>query len=199
VFIQNLRASTADCHKQLELNNLSQALLSNSVNKTIYCSYLIQLYSFLKGFEQYVYPELERYFFNIKDRKKALFIEEDLKTIDISIDGRNLLEEAFFRKTYSDIFLAAGALYVLEGSTLGGQIIVKHLQKAMPAGFGNAAYFSGYQQKTGSMWKEFLNELTALPQSVLEEEKIISGAIATFKILDGLLSKNNENILAYEN
>jgi heme oxygenase (biliverdin-IX-beta and delta-forming) len=191
MFIQNLRASTADCHKQLELNNLSLALLSDNVNENIYCIYLARLYSFVKGFEQFVYPVLSDHFLNINDRKKAHFIEEDLKALDITVEKHTLLEEAFFSNTYSDIYLAAGALYVLEGSTLGGQIIVKHLQKAMSSGIVNAAYFSGYQQRTGSMWKEFLQQLTALPQSPLEEQQIVTGAIATFKIIDGLLSNNN--------
>ncbi len=199
MFIQNLRASTAECHKQLELNGLSQALLSNNVSETIYCSYLIQLYSFVKGFEQYAYPELGLYFLNIHHRKKAHFIEEDLKAHDITIDKLTLLEDSFFRDTYPDVYLAAGALYVLEGSTLGGQIIVKHLQKAMPPSFVNAAYFLGYKQRTGSMWKDFLQQLTALPQSTLQEQQIIKGAITTFKIIDDLLSYNNEKILANEN
>ncbi len=199
MFLQNLRASTADCHKQLELNNLSLALLSDTVNENIYCTYLARLYSFVKSFEQFVYPALSNHFLNIYDRKKALFIEEDLKALDISIDIGTPLEEAFFRNTYPDVYIAAGALYVLEGSTLGGQIIIKHLQKAMPAGFVNAAYFSGYQQKTGSMWKEFLQQLTALPQSTQQEQQIITGAITTFKIIDGLLSNNNEKVIVYEN
>jgi heme oxygenase (biliverdin-IX-beta and delta-forming) len=59
MFIQNLRASTADCHKQLELNNLSQALLSDNVNENIYCIYLARLYSFVKSFEQFVYKIID--------------------------------------------------------------------------------------------------------------------------------------------
>jgi heme oxygenase len=199
MFIQNLRASTAECHMQLEQNNLSQALLSKNVNETIYCSYLIQLYRFIKGFEQYVYPQLDQSFLNIYGRKKAHFIEEDLKAINIAIDKHTLLEEVFFRDTYPDVYLAAGALYVLEGSTLGGQIIVKHLQKAMYPHFVNATYFLGYQQRTGTMWKEFLQQLTALPQSTQQEQQIIIGAIATFEIIDGLLSINNEKMKVYGN
>ncbi len=199
MFIENLRASSADCHKQLELNSLSLALLSDTVNQSIYCTYLARLYRFVKGFEQYVYPELGQYFLNINDRKKAQFIEGDLKAHHIAIDKDTLLEEALFRDTYTDVYVAAGSLYVLEGSTLGGQIIVKHLQKTMPSGFVNTAYFSGYQQRTGSMWKEFLQQLTALPQSKQQEQQIISGAITTFKIIDGLLSNNNEKVIAYEN
>lgn len=194
MFIQNLRTATADCHKRLELNSLSLALLSDNVNGKIFCKYLVRLYSFVKGFEQYVYPILSHHFLNINDRKKAFFIEEDLKAFNIAIDKDTLFEEAFFSITYPDVYVAAGALYVLEGSTLGGQIIMKHLQKAMPRGFANSAYFSGYQQKTGSMWKEFLQQLTALPQSTLQEQEIITGAITTFTIIDGLLNNNNENI-----
>ncbi len=198
MFLQNLRACTNDCHKKLELNSLSVALLSNTVNENIYCTYLTRLYNFVKGFEQYVYPPLSPYFINIGDRKKAHFIEEDLNTQQCVIDKHTLLEEAFFKETYTDVYLAAGALYVLEGSTLGGQIIIKHFQKHMPSAKVNAAYFSGYQQRTGSMWKEFLQQLTALPQSTQQEQQISTGAIITFKIIDGLLSKNNEKIIVYE-
>jgi heme oxygenase len=156
------------------------------------------LYSFVKGFEQYTYPKLSQHFLNINDRKKALFIEEDLKALGIAFEKHTLLEETFFRDSYSDVYLAVGALYVLEGSTLGGQLIVKHLHKAMPSGFVNTAYFSSYQKKTGSMWKEFLHQLTTLPQSTQQEQQIIKVAITTFKIIDGLLS-NNEKIIGYEN
>lgn len=38
------------------------------------------------------------------------------------------------------------------------------------------------------MWKEFLQQLTALPQSDFEEQQIITGAINTFKIIDSVLS-----------
>lgn len=49
------------------------------------------------------------------------------------------------------------------------------------------------------MWKQFLQELIELPQSTVEEQQIITGAISTFKIIDKLLSNNNEKLLAYEN
>ena len=198
MFIQNLRAATANCHKQLELNNLSLALLNDSVNEEIYCTYLLRLNSFVQEFELFIYPLLSQHFLHINERKKALFIVEDLKAHPIAINKHIILEEAFFRDTYSDVYLAAGALYVLEGSTLGGQIIVRHLQKTLAPGFKGSAYFSAYQHKTGSMWKEFLQQLTALPQSDFEEQQIISGAIKTFEIIDRLLSNVPQKVTAYE-
>jgi hypothetical protein len=56
--------------------------------------YLIQLYSFVKGFEQYVYPRLDSHFFY--NRKRKYFIEEDLKALGIQLINIGLLKEAFF-------------------------------------------------------------------------------------------------------
>jgi len=198
VFIQNLRASTADCHKQLELNSLSLALMSDNVNEDIYCNYLNHLYSFVKGFEEFVYPILSNYFLNISKRKKAFFIEEDLKEYSFSTKEITLIQEQFFREIYTDIYTAAGAMYVLEGSTLGGQIIIKHLQKTLAPSFKGSAYFSAYHHTTGSMWKEFLQQLTALPTTDSEEQKIITGAIKTFEIINTILSNISPKITMYE-
>ena len=60
-------------------------------------------------------------------------------------------------------------------------------------------YFSLVATKTGSMWKEFLQKLTAMPQSTLEEMLIITGSNTTFKIMNDLLSNNNKKITADEN
>ncbi|UOQ78251.1 hypothetical protein MUN84_06595 [Hymenobacter sp. 5516J-16] len=48
-------------------------------------------------------------------------------------------------------------MYVLEGSTLGGQVIARQLAKAnIPA----RAYFSGHAEQTGPLWKTFVGLLT---------------------------------------
>ena len=51
---------------------------------------------------------------------------------------------------------ALGVLYVLEGATLGGQIIAKHLSQrlAIEAGTGGA-FFHGYGDATRAMWTVF--------------------------------------------
>jgi heme oxygenase len=57
-----------------------------------------------------------------------------------------------------------GAMYVMEGSTLGGQYIADHVEKSLglQPGSGNA-YFRGYGLRTGAMWKQFQAQLTELP------------------------------------
>jgi heme oxygenase len=49
-----------------------------------------------------------------------------------------------------------GAMYVMEGSTLGGRVVARHVERVLnlSAGLGDA-YFCGHNEQTGTMWKEF--------------------------------------------
>jgi heme oxygenase len=80
-----------------------------------------------------------------------------------------------------------GCLYVLEGSTLGGQIISRHLQAALGLGPDNGgAFFRGYDLDSGPMWKVFR---TAVPLAVTIEEhdRTVSAAKETFHCLHAWL------------
>lgn len=51
---------------------------------------------------------------------------------------------------------AFGSLYVIEGSALGGQVIVPRLQRDLGlTPDGGASYFYGFGERTGGMWREF--------------------------------------------
>jgi heme oxygenase (biliverdin-IX-beta and delta-forming) len=79
-------------------------------------------------------------------------------------------------------------MYVMEGSTLGGQYIARHVEKTLhfTPGQGNA-YFRGYSERTGELWREFKSLLTALPET--DSDTVIASAKATFAVFrDRLLS-----------
>lgn len=63
-----------------------------------------------------------------------------------------------------------GALYVVEGSTLGGQFIARHVETALglSPGEGNA-YFLGYGEQTSARWREVKAALAEAPDGWLEE------------------------------
>ncbi|MBC7548517.1 MAG: biliverdin-producing heme oxygenase, partial [Polaromonas sp.] len=78
-----------------------------------------------------------------------------------------------------------GCLYVLEGATLGGQIITRHLHASLgltPQSGGS--FFSGYGPHTGSRWKEFCAHLTAFAAQLDSDAEIVDSANATFDSLD---------------
>jgi len=50
---------------------------------------------------------------------------------------------------------AVGSLYVMEGSTLGGQLIARELAGAAWLPAGGVTYFHPYGPRTGGMWRSF--------------------------------------------
>jgi heme oxygenase len=74
---------------------------------------------------------------------------------------------------------ALGALYVLEGSIMGGSIIVQMLQKG---GVNQGvSFFSGYGEATGMMWGNFIAVLNQNATNEKQEAEAIRAANDTFK------------------
>lgn len=80
-----------------------------------------------------------------------------------------------------------GCLYVIEGATLGGRIITRHLQ----AHFGitpasGAVFFDGYGATTGSHWKAFCAVVTDHADRVAtaaDRQQMVQSAAQTFDSL----------------
>jgi heme oxygenase len=74
-----------------------------------------------------------------------------------------------------------GCMYVLEGSTLGGQIILRHLNEALGVTEGNGgAFFSSYGPELSRRWKEFREAVALDERAVREADAIVASARATF-------------------
>jgi len=79
---------------------------------------------------------------------------------------------------------AFGCLYVLEGATLGGRIIARHLAGTL--GFSadsGASYFSAYGDRGGSMWKAFQAAMSSFAEQSADSDAIVASAVATFDAL----------------
>jgi heme oxygenase len=89
--------------------------------------------------------------------RKAEWILDDLKTLGQPVNNLPLYHPAFSIQSNA---AALGALYVTEGSTLGGKVICKmiatNLGKTNMEGF---KFFNGYGNETGGHWKKFLQVL----------------------------------------
>jgi len=110
-------------------------------------------------------------------RRKTPLIEEDLRVLEVARPAWIGATFAFMR---SDLDFALGCLYVLEGATMGGQIISRHLAKLGIGPSNGGLFFNGYGAKTGEMWKSFQ---TAGTNYCVTEDQIteaVSGAKQTF-------------------
>lgn len=109
-------------------------------------------------------------------QKKLPWLEDDLMAMGVGLPSVSGEIQA---PPQGEAALA-GMMYVLEGSTLGGQVILKGLNKnGVLIGLPNR-YYSGYGQLTGPKWRMFLEILEAVVQPN-EVALAVEGANFTFK------------------
>ena len=200
IFLQRLRSKTANSHQLIEQNSASQLLISKKVTIAQYAHYLKRLYGFVYGFEKMVFPILEHNpFLQLNERRKSHFIQADLALLNQTA-AQPYVSDEIFSIHYPTAAAAFGGMYVLEGSTLGGQIISKHLSKILGAAVaGKTTYLSAYASQTGTMWKSFLQLLCEAAASNNNEDEIIASAVNTFSLLNNCLSEHSCKIARNEN
>ncbi len=73
-----------------------------------------------------------------------------------------------------------GAVYVMEGSTLGGRFLARHVEESLglEPGVGDS-YFQGHEEDTGWMWHEILDKISAIPE--VDAALTVAAAKRTFE------------------
>ena len=171
--ISRLRHETAGDHEVVEgLMPLMQQELG--ANEYIAC--LGRMYGVVAAWEEQAYREAPGWLReNLAERKRLGLLDSDLAYF-----GHAPSEARATVPAIEDVPSLLGAMYVMEGSTLGGQQIARHVERCMglTTGFGNA-YFVGYGDQTGRRWKEFCLMLeTKVPES--DAGAVVRGAKAMF-------------------
>jgi heme oxygenase (biliverdin-IX-beta and delta-forming) len=108
----------------------------------------------------------------------------------IGILGQELLPDPAARFDLSTPAEAFGALYVLEGSSLGGRVILKELKRGSVslAGLG---FLDPYGFNTGPRWRSFLAILEREVQSGEQQSDAVTGALNTFAFAKSCLCKES--------
>ncbi len=177
VFLKELRQRTAAAHEALEALPLSQRITDPDLDRADYISYLQVMQHVVASMELVLHPLLKDILTDIDTRSKTAWTTGDLAALGAS---ENPYPPFTFPFPPVGLAYGLGAYYVLEGSTLGGRVILKSLPQALIAD-GATAYFEGYGAETGSMWKRFLEVLSGYAaESPMEAAGIINGAEDTF-------------------
>lgn len=165
-----LKEQTNEIHKSLEELPLLKKVVSPDITKDEYCALLNGFYRLHRIYETGLHNYDGPIISNYEERCKLHLLEEDLNELDMVILERN--EQIKFTKEAQVL----GAMYVMEGSTLGGQYIVKNLNQVFPEYSHN--FYNGYGAETGKYWKEFKTYLDDFEES--EHNKVINSAKQMF-------------------
>lgn len=172
-----LKRSTREVHAALEKQLIGRI---KAIRRTEdYSELLVLMYGYYQPVEQQIlrYLTVENVA-DISTRRKAHFILDDLyrlgqPTVHLPVSDRI--------PKIDDVASAFGAAYVLEGSTLGGKIIVDILARQT---FGSVSqslkFFHGYGDESMNKWvtfKGFLDQIT----DEQRQQRALDSAIETFQ------------------
>ncbi|MGC3945114.1 MAG: biliverdin-producing heme oxygenase [Chryseolinea sp.] len=173
--IQQLRSETESDHRALEKD------LVKKIKAVRTSTDYIDLLRLMHGFYAAMEGQLQDYLshdaaLDFYARRKADWLITDMETVGGIEDVRYcpIVPEV-------DSFSSAlGAMYVLEGSTLGGQIIAKMLKQQLGKDSDEGlTFFLSYGPQTAAMWNRFKSYLDK-PFDDRERTEVVRGAKETF-------------------
>ena len=182
--LMRLRAETRTEHHAIEQ---TLVLTDDALTQADYQRVIEQFYGFYTPVEDQlaVYGGEIAKWLDLKTRQKTSLLQTDLKRLNHK--DSDILEQLPLCSQLPQLSSLAecfGCLYVLEGATLGGVLISRHIQEklgVMPTSGGS--FFHGYGERTGEMWREFRAALTAFDATTDQQDQVITAARTTFDTL----------------
>jgi heme oxygenase (biliverdin-IX-beta and delta-forming) len=120
-------------------------------------------------------------------RRKLPRLETDLRALGDALADLDRLPRCSRLPPLHTLSGAFGCLYVLEGATLGGQVITRHLRHGLAWEAPGGAFFGSYGQEVGSMWQEFRQCLARHADDPVRQDRVVDAARKTFTTLEDWL------------
>jgi heme oxygenase (biliverdin-IX-beta and delta-forming) len=170
-----LRTATGPAHQALETSLDWQARVATLPG---YRDLLGRLYGFHAVWEPAIATGLADEAF-LAPRRRLALLAADLAHLGLPSASVAALPRP------SDLILAdpaaaMGALYVLEGSTLGGQLIGRHIAALHGFSGDGLAYYRAHGPAAGAMWTAFRQRLEPFGGDPAAEAALTGAAVATF-------------------
>ncbi|MFP4090846.1 MAG: biliverdin-producing heme oxygenase [Cyclobacteriaceae bacterium] len=179
--LEAVKIQTRTWHNQMEALAFSDKIAAGTLHLNEYQTLILAHYVFHKKYEKYLaaIPSLvANETLNLENRlkEKALFM--DLKALNLENQVFDFTAD-FVPQTLEE---GLGCLYVTEGSTLGGNVIRKKLDK-MPAISEQTAmhYYGYYGNEVGLKWKQYRQVAEQVVIGEQQKQDFFRAASATFK------------------
>jgi len=176
-----LRERTIVAHADLERTPLMQAFATGDPDPRRYLDYLRRQFRLHRGLELVLSSRVPAEWAGTRLSKSA-WLAADLRALDTPCDVPAATVPVI--RSWAE---ALGALYVIEGSTLGLQAVRKRLRPEHPARRGAGRFVEGYGDQAAQQWRSFLAVLEALPRD--EWTAAERAARATFDVFHGVFSE----------
>ncbi|NGZ74742.1 biliverdin-producing heme oxygenase [Saccharibacillus alkalitolerans] len=185
--LERLRNESAPYHDRVEANPYATAIMDGTIGLEEYKHYLERFYGFLFPLERLAESSeaLSASGYDLEARRKTPMLEKDLDKLGVSAHDRGSLPLCEELPDLSTPAKLLGCFYVIEGSTMGGQMITKKLSQTLPVTpEAGLSYFNAYGGETRSRWTAFRERLLEADRSEELREEMTSSAIETFSLLE---------------
>ncbi|WP_161539756.1 biliverdin-producing heme oxygenase [Paramagnetospirillum kuznetsovii] len=181
-----LRRATHDLHERLERLPVMAPLTAGCVSAPQYLRALARLYGFYAPMEAVLFGDTLPDSMGVRPKSPALL--RDLSALGLSGDAITTLPHCTRLPALSDPSQRLGALYVLEGATLGGRVVLRRIADSLGELTHTATNFHGFHgDEVGPWWKYFQAELTERLRDQPSIAHATHGATATFDSLGAWL------------
>ncbi|TQV66306.1 biliverdin-producing heme oxygenase [Exilibacterium tricleocarpae] len=182
-----IKEHTHLAHTQVE-RRIGRLLFDPTLCAGRYCHILQRFYHIHSQLqEQFELYPLTRQL--MKDRSKLSWLQQDLVALNCDSEPVSLAGESCPGIQLQGQAAALGAMYVAEGSTLGGKVIAQRL-KALPwlnVAAGCPHFFQSYGGARGEKWREFLEVLNGYARDNPQQQRaVLSGAETTFRFFKAM-------------
>ena len=190
-----LREVTRDAHERMHSHDGFAAAAAGAISPQDYRDLLARLYGFHAAFDAAMTraPAALADELDLPQRRRAGLIGQDLAGLGADVAGLPLCDEMPAMRSVGDHL---GALYVVEGSTLGGVVIARALEPA----FGeNRRFYLGHGDEHGRLWRGFVARLDRLDgqAEAADAERAALAAFAAFERWMSAWRGASANILAH--
>jgi heme oxygenase len=174
-----LKTATNEAHERMHAHPGFAAAAAGTIGADAYRDLLARLYGFHAAFENRMRgaPAAFAKALELPARARAGLIVEDLLALGASRETIDILPLCNDILLLHDEGDRLGALYVVEGSTLGGAFIAKALARSA----ANARrFFDGHGVNHGRLWRNLVKALDRLDDVPEEADRAERAAISTF-------------------
>ena len=170
-----LRAATDDVHNRLHRHSGFAAVQDGTISRSDYTKLLIRLDGFHRAFEAAV---------RITEKRSHL-LARDLETLR----GQPWRPEAAAHRPtmppLDDDERILGAVYVVNGSALGGRGLARGLDRLFGSGHHDGRrFFEGQGSATGAAWRDFVGRLDIVSAEAASRAAVIDAAVEIFSVFE---------------
>lgn len=128
--------------------------------------------------------------FNLAERLKVPTLRGDLHALGLTDEAIDALPLCQALPAMTSVQTCLGVLYVVEGATLGGQILRREIAARLNLQADNgAAFLDVYGADTGRRWRQFTDYMGAQPLQAEARQTVVHAAQDTFSCLEHWLDR----------